>query len=197
MNLPNKLTITRIILTILIIIFCLFPFYSLNIYFPKFNIAGLVVDSTYLIAGVIYIIAALTDYFDGMIARRDNLITDTGKLLDAIADKVLVNSVLIIFAVNGFLPSFVPIIYIFRDEVVNALKMDALRKGKVVAAIKSGKIKTASMMIGLALMFFYNLPFELINLKVADFLIYFAVIMSVVSGIEYYNLWKKIKIVFK
>ena len=193
MNLPNKLTITRIILTILIIIFCLFPFYSLNFYFPKFNIAGLVVDSTYLIAGVIYIIAALTDYFDGMIARRDNLITDTGKLLDAIADKVLVNSVLIIFAVNGFLPSFVPIIYIFRDEVVNALKMDALRKGKVVAAIKSGKIKTASMMIGLALMFFYNLPFELINLKVADFLIYFAVIMSVVSGIEYYNLWKKIK----
>ena len=193
MNLPNKLTITRIILTILIIIFCLFPFYSLNIYFPKFNIAGLVVDSTYLIAGVIYIIAALTDYFDGMIARRDNLITDNGKLLDAIADKVLVNSVLVIFAVNGFLPSFVPIIYIFRDEVVNALKMDALRKGKVVAAIKSGKIKTASMMIGLALMFFYNLPFELINLKVADFLIYFAVIMSVVSGIEYYNLWKKIK----
>ena len=193
MNLPNKLTITRIILTILIIIFCLFPFYSLNIYFPKFNIAGLVVDSTYLIAGVIYIIAALTDYFDGMIARRDNLITDTGKLLDAIADKVLVNSVLIIFAVNGFLPSFVPIIYIFRDEVVNALKMSALRKGKVVAAIKSRKIKTASMMIGLALMFFYNLPFELINLKVADFLIYFAVIMSVVSGIEYYNLWKKIK----
>ena len=193
MNLPNKLTITRIILTILIIILCLFPFYSLNIYFPKFNIAGLVVDSTYLIAGVIYIIAALTDYFDGMIARRDNLITDTGKLLDAIADKVLVNSVLIIFAVNGFLPSFVPIIYIFRDEVVNALKMSALRKGKVVAAIKSGKIKTASMMIGLALMFFYNLPFELINLKVADFLIYFAVIMSVVSGIEYYNLWKKIK----
>ena len=62
-----------------------------------------------------------------------------------------------------------------------------------MAAIKSGKIKTASMMIGLALMFFYNLPFELINLKVADFLIYFAVIMSVVSGIEYYNLWKKIK----
>ena len=193
MNLPNKLTITRIILTILIIIFCLFPFYSLNIYFPKFNIAGLVVDSTYLIAGVIYIIAALTDYFDGMIARRDNLITDNGKLLDAIADKVLVNSVLVIFAVNGFLPSFVPIIYIFRDEVVNALKMSALRKGKVVAAIKSGKIKTASMMIGLALMFFYNLPFELINLKVADFLIYFAVIMSVVSGIEYYNLWKNIK----
>ena len=68
-----------------------------------------------------------------------------------------------------------------------------LRKGKVTAAITTGKIKTASMMIGLSLMFFYNLPFELINLKIADFLIYFATIMSVVSGIEYYNMWKKVK----
>ena len=189
MNLPNKLTVTRIILTIVIIILCLFPFYSVGISFPKFNISGLVVDSTYFIAGIIYIIAAITDYFDGKIARSKNLVTDTGKLLDAIADKVLVNSVLVIFACKGFIPAIVPVIYIFRDEVVNSLKMDALKKGKVVAAIKSGKIKTASMMIGLALMFFYNLPFELINLKVADFLIYFAVIMSLVSLYEYYNLW--------
>lgn len=193
MNLPNKLTVTRIILTIVIIILCLFPFYSIGINFPKFNISGLVVDSTYFIAGVIYLIAAITDYFDGKIARSKNLVTDTGKLLDAIADKVLVNSVLVIFACKDFVPAIVPVIYIFRDEVVNSLKMDALKKGKVVAAIKSGKIKTASMMIGLALMFFYNLPFELINLKVADFLIYFAVIMSLVSLYEYYKLWKKIK----
>lgn len=193
MNLPNKLTMSRIILTIFIIILCLFPFYSVGITFPKFNISGIVVDSTYLIAGIIFILAAITDFFDGNIARSKNLVTDTGKMLDAIADKVLVNSVLIIFAIRGFMPAFVPVIYIFRDEVVNALKMDAAKKGKVVAAIKSGKLKTASMMIGLSLMFFYNLPFELFNLKVADFLIYFALVMSVVSGIEYYNLWKKIK----
>ena len=193
MNLPNKLTITRIILTIVLILLCLFPFYSLGISLPKFNISGLVVDSTYLIAGVIYIIAAVTDFFDGYIARSRNLVTDTGKLLDAIADKVLVNSVLVIFACKGFIPAIVPVIYIFRDEIVNTLKMDALKKGKVVAAIKSGKIKTASMMIGLGLMFFYNLPFELINLKVADILIYFAVVMSIVSMVEYYQLWKKIK----
>ena len=193
MNLPNKLTITRIVLTIFIIILCLFPFYTLGINFPKINIGGIIVDSIYLISGIIYIIAALTDYLDGSIARRDNLVTDTGKLLDAIADKALVNSVLVIFACRGFVPAIIPVIYIFRDEIVNALKMDALRRGQVVAAIKSGKIKTASMMIGLALMFFYNLPFELINLKVADFLIYFATIMSLVSLYEYYNLWKKIK----
>ena len=193
MNLPNRLTVTRIILTIFIIFLCLFPFYSIGINFPKFNINGLVVDSVYFISGIIYIIAALTDYLDGSIARKNNLVTDTGKLLDAIADKVLVNSVLIIFACRGFIPVIVPVIYIFRDEVVNALKMDILKKGYVTAAIKSGKIKTASMMIGLGLMFFYNLPFELINLKVADFLIYFATIMSIVSAIEYYNIWKKTK----
>lgn len=193
MNLPNKLTLSRIILTIFIIILCLFPFYSLGITFPKYNISGIVVDSTYLIAGVVFILASITDFLDGNIARSRNLITNTGKMLDAIADKVLVNSVLIIFATRGFIPAIVPVIYIFRDEVVNALKMDAASRGKVVAAIKSGKLKTASMMIGLSLMFFYNLPFELFNLKVADFLIYFALVMSVVSGIEYYFLWKKLK----
>ena len=191
MNLPNKLSLSRIILTIVIIILCLFPFYSIGINVPKFNINGIIVDLTYIIAGFVYIIAAVTDFLDGNIARSRNMITDTGKMLDAIADKVLVNSILIIFAVKGFIPALVPVIYIFREEVVNVLKMDLGNKGKVVAAIKSGKIKTAAMMIGLGLMFFYNLPFELINIKVADFLIYFAVIMSIISAIEYYNLWKK------
>ncbi len=193
MNLPNKLTISRIILTIFIIILCLFPFYMVGVNFPKFNIEGIVVDSNYLIAGFLFIIASVTDYLDGNIARSKNLVTDTGKLLDAIADKVLVNSVLIIFAVRGFISPIVPVIYIFRDEVVNALKMEALKKGQVVAAIKSGKIKTATMLVGLSLMFFYNLPFELYNIKVADFLIYFALIMSIISAIEYYNIWKKLK----
>lgn len=193
MNLPNKLTMSRIILTIVIIILCLFPFYSVGINFPKFNVSGIVVDSTYFLAGIIYIIAAITDFLDGNIARKNNLVTNTGKMLDAIADKVLVNSILVIFAAKGFVPAIVPVIYIFRDEIVNTFKMDLGNKGKVVAAIKTGKIKTASMMVGIGLMFFYNLPFELINIKMADFLIYFAVIMSIISGIEYYNMWKKNK----
>ena len=71
--------------------------------------------------------------------------------------------------------------------------MDALRRGKVVAAITSGKLKTALLMLGLRNLFFYNLPFELINLKVGDVLIYFALIMSIVSGIEYYKMWKKLQ----
>ncbi len=187
MNLPNKITLSRIILTIILIIFLLFPFYSVGIEFPKYDVAGLVVDLKYLIAGLLFIIAALTDFIDGKLARGRNLVTDTGKMLDAIADKVLVNSVLIIFAWNGFIHPAVAVIYIFRDEVVNALKMHSAKKGTVVAASMSGKIKTFAMMTGLSLLFFYNLPFELINIRVADFLIYFATVMSVVSGIEYYR----------
>ena len=186
MNLPNKITLSRIILTVIIIILCLFPFYSLGINLPKISISGIIMDSTYLIAGILFIIASVTDFIDGNLARSRNLVTDTGKMLDAIADKVLVNSVLIIFAANGFIHPVVAVVYIFRDEVVNALKMHSAKKGIVVAASNLGKIKTFSMMVGLSLMFFYNLPFELIGIDVASFLIYFATIMAIVSGVEYY-----------
>lgn len=186
MNLPNKITLARIFMTVIIIILCLFPFYSIGINFPKYNVSGIIVDLKYIIAGVLFVIAAGTDWIDGNLARKRNLVTDTGKMLDAIADKVLVNSILIIFAANGFIYPAIAVIYIFRDEVVNALKMHSAKNGVVVAASMTGKIKTFTMMTGLSLMFFYNLPFELLNVRVDEFLIYFATIMAVVSGIEYY-----------
>ena len=120
------------------------------------------------------------------------MVTDTGKMLDAIADKLLVNSVLIIFAGLGYINAIIPVIFITRDTIVNAIKMEAAAKGKVVAAIKSGKIKTASQMVGMVLMFFYNLPFELINIRVDLFFLYFATIMSIVSMVEYFSMNKKI-----
>ncbi len=186
MNLPNKISLSRIFMTVFIIFFCLFPFYALNIYIPEYNVGGVIVDFRYIISGVIFIIASLSDFVDGRIARRNNLVTDTGKILDAIADKVLVNSVLVIFASNGFIHPIIAVIYIFRDEVVNALRIHAAKNGIVVPAGTNGKIKTCAMMFGLSLMFFYNLPFELINIRLDIFLVYFATIMSVVSGIEYY-----------
>ena len=186
MNLPNRITLSRIFMSVFIIFFCLFPFYSLNINFPKYNVSGIIVDSRYIISGILFIIASLSDFVDGRLARKRNLVTDTGKMLDSIADKVLVNSVLVIFASNGFIHPIIAVIYIFRDEVVNALRMHAAKNGVIVAASMSGKIKTFAMMTGLSLMFFYNLPFELINIRVDEFLIYFATIMSVVSGFEYY-----------
>ncbi len=186
MNLPNKISLSRIFMTVIIIFLCLFPFYAININIPKYNIKGVIVDLRYIISGFIFIIASISDFIDGKIARKNNLITDTGKILDSIADKVLVNSVLIIFASNGFIHPVVAVIYIFRDEIVNALRIHAAKNGIVVPAGMNGKIKTFAMMVGLSLMFFYNLPFELINIRVDKFLVFFATIMSVVSGIEYY-----------
>lgn len=191
MTLPNKLTISRIIMTLLIIFILLFPFYMIDFNFPKFYVGDIIVDSKYFIAGGLFIIASITDFVDGYIARKYDLITNTGKMLDAIADKILVNSILIILATQGFVNPVVPVVIVLRDTFVDAIKMEAASKGKVVAAIKTGKLKTASLMVGIVLMLFYNLPFELINIRVADFLLYFATILSIVSMIEYYVLNKK------
>ncbi len=191
MNLPNKLTISRIIMSIAIIVLLLFPFQMAGIEFPQLFIdEKLVVDSKYLIAGTLFILASLTDFLDGYLARKNNEVTDFGKLLDAIADKVLVNSVLIILASQGFIHPIIPVVIIVRDSIVNSIKMIAASRGKVVAAIKSGKVKTATLMVGISLTLFYNLPFELFNLRVADFLLFVAAILSIISGIQYYLLNK-------
>lgn len=192
MNIPNRLTIARIVMSLIIIALLLCPFDSLNISFPNFFVGDVLVNLKYVIAGVLFILASLTDFLDGHIARKYGLITNTGKMLDAIADKVLVNSVLIILAALRFIHPIIPVVIVLRDIVVNAIKMEAASKGKVVAAIKSGKLKTACLMIGTALIFFSNLPFELINLRVAEFLLYFATVMSIVSMVEYYKLNKEL-----
>lgn len=192
MNLPNKLTVTRLVLSVIIIVILLFPFYLTGFHFPTVVIGGVMCDIKYFIAGGLFIIASITDFLDGYIARKYNLITDTGKMLDAIADKVLVNSALIILSSQGFINAIVPVVVILRDIVVNAIKMEAASRGVVVAAIKSGKLKTASLMVGVVLMFFYNLPFEMWNLKVADFLLYFATLMSLISMVQYWNMNKKL-----
>jgi len=191
MKISNKVTIARIILTFIIIFSCTFPVYSLGISTLKLNIGGVIVESTYLISGILFLLTLVLDILDGRVARSKNEESENGKNLDMLADKFLINSVLIIFAVRGFIPVLVPIFYIIRDEVVYVLKMDAIRHGFILNKTKSSKIKTISMLAGLCLMFFYNLPFELINIKVADFLIYFGSIMAIESGIEYYNSWKK------
>lgn len=190
MNVPNKLTIVRIVISFIIVFILLFPFDRININFYSFYVGEIYVSLKYVIAGVLFIIASFTDYLDGHIARKYGLITNTGKMLDAIADKILVSSILIILAALRFINPIIPVVIVLRDIIVNAIKMEAAAKGRVVAAIKSGKLKTAALMIGTTLIFFYNLPFELINLRVAEFLLYFATIMSIVSMIEYYKLNK-------
>ncbi len=192
MNLPNKITISRLILSIIIIIILIFPFDTVGINLPKLFInETLVVDIKYLIAGVLFIIASLSDFLDGYIARKYNMVTDFGKMLDAIADKVLVNAVLVLLATSGFIHPIIPVVIITRDTFVNTIKMVAGNNGNVVAASIMGKIKTILMMLGVSLTLFYNLPFELMNIKVSNILLTLACIMSIISGVQYYNQNKK------
>ncbi len=191
-NVPTKLTFLRMILAIVIIILLLFPFYAIGLEFPTILFRDILIDLRYLIAGVIFIFASITDFFDGKLARKNNQVTNFGKMIDSIADKVLVNSVLIIFACQGYISAVIPVVIIVRDIIVDAIKMSTAKQGNVQAAIMSGKLKTAALMVGMVLTFFYNLPFQLWNLQVADFFLYFGAIMAIISMLEYYKLNKKI-----
>lgn len=190
-NVPTKLTFLRLILSVLIIILLIFPFYRVGFEFKTFLFHSILIDVRYIMCGIIFILASFTDYLDGYLARKNKQVTDFGKFSDAIADKVLVNSVLIIFASQGFIPAIIPVVIIIRDIIVDAIRMNVAGKGVVQAAKMSGKIKTASLMIGIILTFFYNLPFELIGLQISKFFLYFGSLMAIVSMVEYYNLNKK------
>ncbi|MGM9970136.1 MAG: CDP-diacylglycerol--glycerol-3-phosphate 3-phosphatidyltransferase [Anaeroplasma sp.] len=192
MNLPNKLTMFRIFLTFVIILILLFPFSAMGIEIPQIFVnESIVIDVRYPIAALLFALASITDFVDGYIARSRNLITDFGKMMDAIADKILVNSVLIILCAQGFIHPIIPVVIILRDTIVNSIKMAAGNAGKVVAAIMLGKVKTACLMIGIVLTLLYNMPFELWNLRISDFLLVVAAVLSIISGIQYYNLNKE------
>lgn len=186
MNLPNRITMARIFLSILLLVMLLVPWYSLGVEFPVYQVATLTVNLKYIIAGIIFLIASTSDFLDGYLARKNNMVTDFGKVMDAIADKLLVNGLLIILAYDRIISIVIPVVIISRDIVVDSCKMISGQNGKVVAASIMGKLKTICMMSGLTLTMFYNLPFELIGFPVADILLIAAVILSVISGAQYF-----------
>ena len=187
MNLPNKITITRIVLSIICIVLLIVPLQKFGIDLPPVEVtAAIRVPVKYIICGCLFLLASVTDFIDGHIARKYNLVTDFGKVMDAVADKILVNGVLIALACNGFISVIIPVVIVSRDIFVDSIKMVVGNKVGAVGASKTGKIKTVFMKTGVTLMLFYNLPFEIWGLKVADLLIMIATVLSVVSGVEYY-----------
>lgn len=193
MNLPNKLTLGRIVLSIIILLLLGFPVYMLGYSWPEYLLGGkIVIKLNYILAGIFFVIASLTDMLDGKIARKYNMVTDFGKMMDAIADKILVNGVLIFLAYNHNIPVVVPVVVILRDTVVDAIKMASGNKGKVVAASMAGKVKTACMMVGLTLVLFSNIPFEFFGIGVGKGLVLLATCLSLYSGMEYYIVNKEV-----
>ena len=187
MNLPNKLTIFRIILVPIMVII------------PLFNIQGewLGIPITYWIINIIFVIASITDKLDGDIARSRNLITTFGKFLDPIADKILVLAAMLILVEMNKLPAWIPIIVITREFVVSGYRLVAVSKnGEVIAASIWGKIKTVTQMIAVILAFldinsffaFISNPLEGIHLILniaASVIMLVSVIATIFSGWEY------------
>lgn len=191
-KLPNRLTNLRLVFSVIIIFLLLFPFNMININFSKYLINNTaIIDLKLIIVGILFIISSITDYFDGHLARKYNNITDYGKLMDPIADKILVNSVLIILSSYGYIHPVVPVIVIIRDIIINSLRMVAANSGVAEPAGLTGKVKTAFLMIGIVLKLFGNMPFELINIAVDDFFIISGTILCIISGYEYIRTYRK------
>lgn len=192
MKLPNRISFSRIVIALLIVIILLFPFDSAGLTTLKIFVnESIVVDIKYVIVGVLFVLASLTDFLDGYIARKNNCCTNFGKMIDAIADKILIDSVLILLATIGFIHPAIAVIVMIRDVAVDSFKRYAAACGLIIGSIKLAKVKTILFMISISMILFYNLPFELFNLKIADILLVVATIMSIVSAVEYFSYIKK------
>lgn len=197
MNTPNKLSLLRILLVPFVLLFML-PIHIFS--FVPTNWNDFVLGNGRIIAGILFIIASLTDMADGKIARKYNLITNLGKFLDSLADKMLVISVLIAFVDLGRISSVFVIIIVFREFMVTGIRLIASEKGVVMAAEMIGKIKTVTQMTAVIYLLFEPL-LRLIVTSVAttevtqtllpaipiigDILFLFSVFMTILSGMDY------------
>jgi len=173
-NTPNRLTLLRMLLI---------PAYVVLIYIPY--------EHGILIANIVFIIASATDALDGYIARRDGLVTDFGKLMDPLADKLLVMAAMVVLVDIGFAPAWAVITILAREFLVNLIRQMAAAKGTVIAADNLGKLKTISQMTWLTVGMAYiwadmSLPNNLDWLGlVCTGLCYLTVGLTVLSGANY------------
>ncbi|WKY43147.1 CDP-diacylglycerol--glycerol-3-phosphate 3-phosphatidyltransferase [Eubacteriaceae bacterium ES2] len=175
MNLPNKITVVRIVMI---------PFF----------IAALLIDFPYHqpIAAALFVVAALTDSLDGYLARSRNLVTDFGKFMDPLADKLLVCSALICFVQLGSVPAWMVIIIIAREFAITGLRTLAASDGIVIAASKWGKAKTISQMIAIVIILLNNWPFSIWNIPMGTIMMVIATILTLISGIDYLVINRKV-----
>ncbi len=192
MNLPNKLSIFRICLVPVVVLVWIFPYAQFGIIMPEFQFGFVSLSLKNILVLILFCVASFTDFLDGQIARKNNLVTSFGKFVDPIADKLLVNTMFVMFAALGTVPVLPVLIMIWRDTIVDGLRMTAAQKGKVVAAGMLGKLKTVTQMIAIILILLNNLPFELMRFPMSDFFLWLATLISVASGVTYFMQLKDI-----
>ena len=183
MNLPNRITLFRTIL-IPVFIFCLL----FNMGDSTVSIInGRPVKLNIFIAALIFIVAAITDFIDGYLARKYNLITNMGKFLDPLADKLLVGSAFIVMVELGLMHSWMVVVVIAREFAVTGLRLLAVEKGEVIPAGMLGKLKTISQLVAIVLILLGNPIFNTWNFELDYIILWISVILTILSGIEYFN----------
>jgi CDP-diacylglycerol--glycerol-3-phosphate 3-phosphatidyltransferase len=181
MNLANRITIARIFLVPIIMFFLL-----IKVKFPHIRIEEFSITYNQIIAALIFIVAASTDSLDGYIARKRKLVTNLGKLLDPLADKLLVTAVLVSLVEMNKLDAWIAVVIISREFAVTGLRQIALLEGTVVAASKWGKAKTAVQITAIIALLINNFPFAFFNFPFDVITTWLAAVITVYSGIDYF-----------
>jgi CDP-diacylglycerol---glycerol-3-phosphate 3-phosphatidyltransferase len=179
MNLPNRITLARISLVPIIMIF-------LKLQFPAIEIEQFSITWNQIIATLVFIIAASTDSLDGYIARKRKLVTNMGKLLDPLADKLLISAVIIMLVEMGKIDSWIAVIIIGREWAVTGLRQIALLDRSVVAASKWGKWKTGVQITAIIALMINNFPFTFIGFRFDLVASWAAAIITIYSGVDYF-----------
>ncbi|QWQ39430.1 CDP-diacylglycerol--glycerol-3-phosphate 3-phosphatidyltransferase [Gemella sp. zg-570] len=181
-NLPNKITFFR---TILIPVFIFFLLFNIN---GNITIlGGRSISYNIFIAAIIFIFASITDFLDGYLARKYNLVTNIGKFLDPLADKLLVGSAFIVMVELAMIPSWMVVCVIAREFAVTGLRMLAVEQGEVIAAGLLGKLKTITQLVAIILILLGNPIFNNLGIALDNIILWISVILTILSGIEYFK----------
>ncbi len=186
MNLPNRLTTIRLFFVPLLVVVYLIPYEQFNIVVPTYELLSTHLTIIDIISFLLFFLASITDYLDGYLARKNNQVTTFGKFMDPIADKLIVNTALLLLVSSNAISIIVPIIMIGRDTIVDAIRMVSVTKNKVLAASYLGKAKTMLQMMAISVLLLNNVIFDYFNIPMGSILIVIATIVSVISGVDYF-----------
>jgi CDP-diacylglycerol--glycerol-3-phosphate 3-phosphatidyltransferase len=180
-NLPNKLTVIRIFMIPLFIIVV-----SVPMDWGSISMFGTSLAITQLVGAIIFAVASITDWLDGKIARARNLVTNFGKFADPLADKMLVMTAFIVLVGQHKAPAWVVAIIICRELAVTGLRLLLVEGGEVMAAAWPGKVKTATQMVAIILLFINNIPFAAVGLPLDQIMLYLCLLFTIYSGVDYF-----------